>query len=143
MIYPALVTVLALLMYISFLINVGRARGKYKVMAPAMSGHIEFEKRLRIQINTLEHLIVFIPALWLFGFFWPYSGEFLGVNWIGPHISALVGMVWLGARFAYATAYCRNPEKRYTAVILSIVCLILLTLGALTGILSLLYQHFN
>jgi uncharacterized membrane protein YecN with MAPEG domain len=63
---PSLVTVLTLLVYQVLVINVGRARAKYKVMPPATSGDENFERVLRVQQNTLEQLVAFLPALWLF-----------------------------------------------------------------------------
>ena len=64
--YPSLVTALTLLLHQVLTINVGRARAKYKIMPPAMSGDENFERVVRVQQNTLEQLVFFLPALWLF-----------------------------------------------------------------------------
>jgi len=49
--------------------NVGRARGKYKVKAPATTGDPAFERAFRVQMNTLESAVAFLPVLWLFAAF--------------------------------------------------------------------------
>lgn len=67
--WTSLVTSLTLLVYLVLTINVGRARAKYKVPVPQMSGDANFERVLRVQQNTLEQLIFFLPSLWLFSFY--------------------------------------------------------------------------
>ena len=64
--YPALVTLLALFVYFWILLRAGSARSKHDIKAPAITGHPEFERKLRVQQNTLELLILFIPSLWIF-----------------------------------------------------------------------------
>ena len=64
--YPALVTLLALLVYFWIMIRAGAARGKHGIKAPAITGHPDFERKLRVQQNSLELLIMFIPSLWIF-----------------------------------------------------------------------------
>ena len=50
----ALVTLLAIAFYFFTCINVSWARTKTGVKVPATSGHPEFERAFRIQMNTLE-----------------------------------------------------------------------------------------
>jgi glutathione S-transferase len=64
-IYTAAVTLLALLLYLVIGLNVGEARIKYKVRAPAVAGNEHFERAYRVQMNTLEQLAFFIPSMWL------------------------------------------------------------------------------
>ncbi len=64
----SLITALTLLVYLVLTINVVRARTKYKVSAPQMTGNLEFERVLRVQQNSLEQLVLFLPGLWLFSF---------------------------------------------------------------------------
>jgi hypothetical protein len=64
--WPSLVTIASLILYLSVIINVGRARVKYKIPAPQTSGDPDFERVFRVQQNTLEQLVLFLPALWLF-----------------------------------------------------------------------------
>ena len=63
---PAIVTLIALLEYLFFAFKVGFSREKYNVIAPAVSGNPIWERLYRVQQNTLEQLIVFLPALWFF-----------------------------------------------------------------------------
>ena len=58
-------TLLALLLYLAMLMNAGWARTKYKVKAPAVAGNEQFERAYRIQMNTLEQLVFFLPSMWL------------------------------------------------------------------------------
>jgi hypothetical protein len=69
LIFPSSVTVLTLILYLVITINIGRARGKYKVPVPQTSGDPDFERVFRVQQNTLEQLILFLPSLWLFSVF--------------------------------------------------------------------------
>src|SRR5260221_14743063 len=64
--FPALVTALALVLYVAVFIEAGRARHRYDVKAPAVTGPPEFERAFRAQQNTVEQLVLFLPALWLF-----------------------------------------------------------------------------
>lgn len=98
--YLAIVTTLALLQYLWFGFQVGAARGKYGVPAPASSGHEMFDRRFRVQMNTLEQLVLFLPALWMFG------------SLVSPTWAAALGAVFIIGRFVYAAAYVRDPKSR-------------------------------
>ncbi len=88
--WPSLVTIFSLLMYFVVTINVGRARAKYKIIPPQMSGEPNFDRVIRVQQNTLEQLILFIPSLWLFSIF------------IRPVWGAGIGGFWVIGRILYA-----------------------------------------
>jgi uncharacterized membrane protein YecN with MAPEG domain len=120
--YPSLVTALTLIVYQVLTVNVGRARGKYKVMPPAMSGDENFERVLRVQQNTLEQLVFFLPALWLFSFY------------VSPLWGAVLGAVWLVGRIIFAWGYYQAAEKRVAGFAISSLSGITLVLGALVGI---------
>ena len=96
----AIVTILALAQFIFFSIQVGSMRAKHGVTAPATSGHPEFERMFRIQQNTMEQLVPFIPALWIFAYF------------VNPLWGAGMGLVFVLGRFIYWTAYLKDPAKR-------------------------------
>ena len=82
-ILPALATGLALLLYVVLGLNVARARGRYKVPAPATAGDPAFERVYRVHQNTLEQLVVFLPSLWLFStFVSPLWGGAIGLLWV-------------------------------------------------------------
>lgn len=95
-----LITVLALLLYFVLTINVGRARAKYNVPVPQMSGNPDFERALRVQENTLEQLIFFLPLFWIFSYF------------VSSTIGAVLGGIWVIGRIIYAWGYYQAAEKR-------------------------------
>jgi hypothetical protein len=100
MAWVELVTVLALLQFLYFAILAGRARARYGVIAPAVTGNEIFERHLRVQMNTLELLIMLLPALWLATAFVP------------PRWTAALGAVYLIGRFIYLRAYVADPTRR-------------------------------
>ena len=116
-----IVLILALLQYMVFAMLVGRARGKYGVKAPAVTGHETFERYFRVQQNTLELLVVFVPALWLFG------------QYVSPTWAAVLGAIYLVGRAIYLRAYVADPAKRSTGFGLSFLPVAVLTIGALLG----------
>lgn len=101
--------------------NVGRARGKYQVKAPAVSGHELFERAYRVQLNTIENVLMFLPALWLYA-------AFLGDKGAGDS-----GVIWLVARVWYAVSYQLNPAKRGLGFLISILVIAGLWTGAAYG----------
>lgn len=116
-----IVIALALLQFIYFGLRVGAARGKYHVEAPAVSGHPMFERYFRVHMNTLEQLVVFVPAIWLFG----------------VQISAIwgagIGLVFLLGRAIYLRDYVADPKKRSLGFALSMLPNLVLLLGGLGG----------
>lgn len=104
---PALMTLLAVLWYSIVGINVGRARGKYKVPAPATTGHPDFERAFRVQMNELEQIVAFLPPMWIFA-------------WFGnPRWAAIACAVWLAGRIIYAVGYWSEARKRHTGFVIS------------------------
>ena len=67
--YAALVILLALAQYVVFTLRVGAGRPKYGVDAPKTEGNETWERLFRVQQNTLEQLIIFVPGAWLFGLY--------------------------------------------------------------------------
>ena len=98
--WTALVTVLALLVYFYMGLRVGQGRSKYNIVAPAVSGHPEFERAFRIHANTLEWLPLFLVSLWLFSFY------------VGDLWAALVGVLWIIGRLLYLASYTKDPATR-------------------------------
>lgn len=118
-----IVTLLALIEYMVFGAMVGRARGKYGVEAPATTGNPDFERYFRVHENTLENLIVFIPALWLFS---------LSVNY---HFGVALGLLFVIARIIYAQGYWRAAAKRGPGAAATLAINAILVLGGLIGLL--------
>src|SRR3954451_21387102 len=98
--FSALVTLLAVLVYFYSSILVSRARGKFGVKLPAISGNPDFERVFRAQMNTLEWLPIFLPALWLFAVY------------ISDPFAAALGLVWVVGRLLYVLGYAQAVEKR-------------------------------
>ena len=120
--WPALITLGAVVLLFMMAVNVGRARGKFKVDAPATTGNAEFERVFRVQMNTQESALMFLPALWLYA-------AFMSAVW-----AAAFGVVWLAARVWYAIAYQQAAAKRGPAFGLSILAITVLTGGAAWGV---------
>ena len=121
---PALTTLVALLLYSVLIFNVGRARGKYKIAAPAVTGNADFERVYRVQMNTLEQLVAFLPALWLFAFF------------VDPAWASTLGTLWIVGRIIYAMAYYRAAQSRALGFNLTLFAFAALWIGAAWGALS-------
>ena len=124
-----LVIALALFEYMVFTGMVGMARGKYNVKAPAIQGHPVFERYFRVQQNTLEQLIIFIPAILTFS----YSAENLG--WRGYEIAAALGVVWLIGRAVYARAYVKDPLARAAGFLMTFFPNVIMVVGTLVCVL--------
>src|SRR5690625_7314259 len=62
---PQLVVLLAAALVFATIVLTGRARMKYGIKAPAVTGHPGFERAYRVQMNTLEQTVLFLPVLWL------------------------------------------------------------------------------
>lgn len=120
--YTAAATLLALLLYLVLVMAVGRARGKYGIKAPAVTGNEHFERTYRVQMNTVEQMVFFLPALWLYA---------LLVNDIG---AAVGGLIWVIGRAVYAAGYIAEPTKRGTGMMISFIAQIGLFVGALYGV---------
>ncbi len=117
-----LTMLLALLEYIGMGALVGRARAKYGIAAPAMTGHPGFERANRVHVNTLENLIIFLPAVWIFA-------TYVSVRW-----AAVLGFVFVAARAVYAVGYLKAADKRGIGAGITGVVVIVLVVGALLGV---------
>ena len=118
----AIVAVLALIEYLVFAMLVGRARGLYGVQAPATSGHEMFDRYYRVQQNTVEQLIAFLPGLWIFA------------NYVSPLWAALVGVIFIVGRVVYLIGYTKDPESRGAGFVLSFIPTVILVIGGLIGL---------
>ncbi|MCW8925740.1 MAG: MAPEG family protein [Xanthomonadales bacterium] len=120
--YPTLIVLLALLQYIWFSIRVGIAREKYHIEAPACAGEEVFERLFRVQQNTLEQLIVFVPVCFAFAHF------------LSPLWALILGAVFIVGRFLYASEYVKNPKSRSLGFALTFLPNAALLIGALIGV---------
>jgi uncharacterized MAPEG superfamily protein len=119
--WVAIVIVAALAQYVALGMLVGRARGQYGVKAPAITGHEVFERYFRVQQNTVELLVAFVPAIWLFA-------SYVSATW-----AAVLGAVYLVGRFVYLRSYVRDPSTRSLGFGLSMLPILMMMIGALIG----------
>jgi uncharacterized MAPEG superfamily protein len=117
----AIVIILAVIEYLVFGFLVGRARGRYGVKGPATTGHEIFERYFRVQQNTLETLVAFIPGISLFALF------------VNPNWAAWIGLVYVIGRIVYFRGYVADPAKRSTGFLLSVLPIFVLLGGGLYG----------
>lgn len=120
--FTALVTSLAILVYFYSSILVSRARGKFGVKLPAISGNPDFERVFRAQMNTLEWLPIFLPSLWLFAIY------------IGDGMAASLGLFWVLGRVLYVHGYAKAVAKRGPGFAVQALATIILWLGAFGAI---------
>lgn len=120
---PTLLTLACSLLLFACAAYVGRCRIKLGIRAPATTGHPQFEIAYRIQMNTLESTVAFLPVLWVFA---------LNVSSLW---ATVFGGGWLAARVWYALAYARDPKSRGAGFGLSMVCFAALGLGGAGGVL--------
>jgi len=123
--WTATVTVLITFFYFYTAFRVGNLRGKHGVKAPATSGHPEFDRAYRVQLNTLEQMGIVLPFLWVAMFFpVPWT-------WLAP----AVALVWLVARIIYMTGYmATDTDKRVPGAMVGGLCDLLLFLIAAAGV---------
>ena len=120
--YTSLMILIALLEYFWFSLQVGQARGRTGVAAPAMSGHPEFDRYFRIHYNTLEQLVMLIPAAFIFA----------GV--VGDKWAAGIVAIFIVGRFIYATSYAKDPATRGLGFGLSAFPTLTLVIGSIVAI---------
>ena len=116
-----LVGLLAVLQLFIFGLLVGRARGKYAVAAPAITGNPIFERYYRVQMNTVETLIVFLPSLWLAAKYW------------SPTYAAILGGIYLLGRILYLRSYVSDPKTRGLGFGVSAMPTVILLVAGLIG----------
>ena len=116
-----LVALLAIIQFMAFSFLVGVARDKYGVKAPAISGNETFERVFRVQMNTLEQLVGFLPALFLASLYWP------------DRFVAVVGLVYLIGRMIYRHSYIKDPSGRAPGFLMTVIPTFVLLVAGLIG----------
>ena len=119
----AFATLVAVMVVIYTFGQAGRMRHKHGILAPAILGHPQFERAIRVQMNTIEQFVIFLPLLWL------ATTYFRIIGWV----PGLLGFVWCLGRIIYSMGYMADPNKRAPGFFISILAnfglLILSTYG--------------
>ena len=124
MAYVALITLLILIQYLFFVLQAGFARNQETTAAPATTGDEIYERKLRVQVNTLEQLIITLPAIWLCA------------HYFSPNIAAGLGGVFIIGRFLYSYLYIKSPKSRAPGFAIGFLANILLLGCSLYGVIS-------
>lgn len=122
--FTALVTIMAILFTFMSSLKVGTMRPRKNIKAPATTGDDEFERAFRVHYNTIEQLVIFLPALWL------------AVLVLGDMWAAAVGVFWVIGRVMYANAYMADPAKRTSGFTITFLSTTVLTGAALWGVIK-------
>lgn len=118
----AIVTLLICIQYTIFSTQVGIAHGKAKIPAPKMTGELNLEKRGRIHLNTLEQMITFLPAMWMFA------------TYVHIEAAAILGVAFLVGRQIFAWGYMQEEAtKRAPGFLITFFAGVIAILGALGG----------
>jgi glutathione S-transferase len=129
----AIVTCLSLLVVIWMMMRVGGARGRTGIAAPAMTGHPDLERHVRVHLNTLESLPIYLASLWLFTLVYPTVP-------FNDLIAAGLGLVWIVGRLMYAMGYVKDPGARSMGFLVQGLAIVVLLLGALAKAVMVLTQ---
>jgi glutathione S-transferase len=119
--YVNLVIALALVEFLLFGIAVARARTRYHVPAPATTGNADFERYFRVHANTLEQLIIFLPAIVLFA------------HYVNAYLAAALGALFIIGRAVYFQGYTKAAEGRHLGFGLSVIPSLILLIGGIFG----------
>jgi uncharacterized membrane protein YecN with MAPEG domain len=122
--WTAIATLAIGLFYFYTTMLVGKMRGRHKILAPATSGHPEFDRAFRVQLNTLEQMGLFLPFLWVAAFY-PVRWD-----WLAP----LMGFVWLVGRILYMQGYMTEPAKRAFGGVIAAIATLVVFVTAVSGV---------
>lgn len=120
-VYPGILSSLSLLVYYFTLFKAGTARVKYNIQAPSHDWPEEYVRKVRVHHNTLEHLVLFLPGLWLFSFA------------VDPVWASLIGILWPIGRIGYAFGYYKDANKRGLGLYISMPPIYIFIIGSLVG----------
>ena len=122
--YVALVTLLLICQYVAFMMLCGAARSRSGIKAPAVTGDESFERAYRVQLNSLEQLIITLPAMWL------------SAMYFSDLVAASLGLAFFIGRIIYRAGYVADPAKRGPGMIIGFLANIGLIITASWGILT-------
>jgi glutathione S-transferase len=117
----AIVTGLVVLQAFFFAFQVGQARQKHGINAPAMTGNVDVERSIRAHANTVEQLVILLPGLWMFGYY------------VNAQIGAGIGLLFIIGRFVYRSAYLKDPKNRAPGFGIGALSMLVLVVGGMIG----------
>jgi len=120
--YSIALILIALLQFIFFTGRAGFSREKYDIKAPKTVGNERWERIYRIQQNTMEQLLIFIPGTVIFSLY-------VSATWV-----LLPGILFIVGRHIYSRLYLESPENRGPGMVLSFFSNIFLVIAGLVGI---------
>ena len=122
--YPlvGLITLICVAIFMGLGIKVGQGRAKHDVKLPATQGPDDWMRMQRAHGNTLEGLVMFFPALWLFAVCW------------GDVPAAVVGVFYPIGRILYARGYYEAVEKRVPGFTIGFFSTAILWVGGMVGL---------
>lgn len=119
--FIALITVATVLLYRLLSYDVRRAWLRYARGIP--NPHEEhFERLYRIQMNTLEHIIFFLPSLWLCAFYFSIP------------VASVLGLIWVIGRGWYAIGYFTTPSRPPVGFHIAMLASLLIFAGGAGGV---------
>jgi uncharacterized membrane protein YecN with MAPEG domain len=124
----ALVTLISGLVCFGMAAAVARAHARTGILAPVMTGDPVLERTIRAHSNTLEWMLIFLPAMWLFALYWSAA-------W-----AAALGALWVIGRIIYFFGYVAEPRKRFPGFFIQSCAFFALSLGGLGRILYLVWR---
>ena len=122
--FVALVTLLLLCQYVVFMGMCGKARAQSDIQAPAVTGDETFERAYRVQMNTIEQLIIALPAMWVSALYFK------------PMLAAALGLVFFVGRMMYRVGYMKDPAGRGPGMIVGFLANIVLIATGIWGVLT-------
>jgi uncharacterized membrane protein YecN with MAPEG domain len=122
--FVALVTLLLICQYVVFMGMCGKARAQSGIVAPAITGDETFERAYRVQMNTVEQLIITLPAMWV------------SAMYFMPMVAAALGLAFFVGRMMYRVSYMKDPESRGPGMIIGFLANIAMIATGLWGLIS-------
>ena len=101
----AVVNLLILVLYMMITMRVGQERGRRGIEAPSVAGDPTFERAYRVQVNTLEQMVITLPAMWICAWFFRTD------------IAAGLGLAFILGRILYQWGYMREPSQRIPGMV--------------------------
>ena len=124
MAFVALVSLLILCQYVVFMGLCGKARAESGLLAPAVVGDESFERAYRVQMNTLEQMVITIPAMWICAYFFM------------PLVAAILGLAFIIGRILYRMTYVKDPASRGPGMMIGFLANIGLLLCGVWGVVT-------